>query len=102
LNADADRAGRAIVEQDLSLPGKPDVFVIGDTASITQMGKPVPGIAPTAKQQGAYVAKVIRSRLLGKSAPGPFRYRHQGSLATIGNNAAIIDFGRIKLRGWLA
>lgn len=102
LNADADRAGRAIVEQDLSVPGKPDVFVIGDTASITQMGKPVPGIAPAAKQQGAYVAKVIRSRLVGRSAPGPFRYRHQGSLATIGNNAAIIDFGRIKLRGWLA
>jgi len=62
----------------------------------------VPGIAPAAKQQGAYVAKVIRARLAAKPAPAPFRYRHQGSLATIGQSAAIIDFGRIKLKGWIA
>ncbi|MGK9283514.1 NAD(P)/FAD-dependent oxidoreductase [Sinorhizobium meliloti] len=102
MNADADRAGRAIVEQDLTVPGNPEVFVIGDTASVIEQGRPVPGIAPAAKQQGAYVAKVIRSRLEGRKRPSPFHYRHQGSLATIGNNAAIIDFGRIKLRGWLA
>jgi NADH dehydrogenase len=102
LNAPADRAGRAIVDQDLTVPGQHDIFVIGDTAAVTQLNKPVPGIAPAAKQQGAYVAKVIRARLLDRRKPAPFRYRHQGSLATIGNNAAIIDFGWIKLRGSLA
>ncbi|MGR9171757.1 NAD(P)/FAD-dependent oxidoreductase [Rhizobium sp. KDH_Rht_773_N] len=103
LGVAADRAERAIVEKDLTAPGLPDVFVIGDTASVTQeSGKPVPGIAPAAKQQGAYAAKVIRARISGKPAPGPFRYWHQGSLATIGKSAAIIDFGRFKLKGWLA
>ncbi len=103
LNVPADRAGRVIVEGDLSAPGLPDVFVIGDTASVIQEGgAPVPGIAPAAKQQGAYAAKVICARIAGKPAPAPFRYRHQGSLATIGQSAAIIDFGRIKLKGWIA
>lgn len=103
LGVPADRAGRAIVEKDLTAPGLPDVFVIGDTSSVTQEnGKPVPGIAPAAKQQGGYVAKVIRARVSGKPAPGPFKYWHQGSLATIGKSAAIIDFGRFKLKGWLA
>ncbi|RVN78508.1 NAD(P)/FAD-dependent oxidoreductase, partial [Sinorhizobium meliloti] len=96
-------AGRVKVGPDLTAPHHPDIFVIGDTASVIQEdGKPVPGIAPAAKQQGAYVAQVIRGRLTGSPAPGPFRYRHQGSLATIGKRAAIIDFGRIKLRGSLA
>ena len=103
LGVPADRAGRTIVEKDLSAPGLPDVFVIGDTASVTQEnGKPVPGIAPAAKQQGGYVAKVIRARMSGKPAPAPFKYFHQGSLATIGKSAAIIDFGPFKLKGWLA
>lgn len=103
VGADADRAGRVKVGPDLTAPHHPDIFVIGDTASVIQEdGKPVPGIAPAAKQQGAYVAQVIRGRLTGSPAPGPFRYRHQGSLATIGKRAAIIDFGRIKLRGSLA
>ncbi|MBB3655461.1 NADH dehydrogenase [Rhizobium sp. BK650] len=103
LGVPADRAGRTIVEKNLTAPGLPDVFVIGDTASVTQEnGKPVPGIAPAAKQQGGYVAKVIRARISGKPAPGPFKYFHQGSLATIGKSAAIIDFGRIKLKGWIA
>jgi NADH dehydrogenase len=103
LGVPADRAGRTIVEKDLTAPGLPDVFVIGDTASVMREdGKPVPGIAPAAKQQGGYVAKVIRARLSGKPAPGPFKYWHQGSLATIGKSAAIIDFGRFKLKGWLA
>ena len=103
LGVPADRAGRVVVEKDLSAPGLPEVFVVGDTASVMREdGKPVPGIAPAAKQQGGYVAKVIRARILGKPAPAPFRYWHQGSLATIGKSAAIIDFGRIKLKGWLA
>ncbi|MGV1789001.1 NAD(P)/FAD-dependent oxidoreductase [Rhizobium sp. A37_96] len=103
LDIPADRAGRAVVDKELRAPGKGDVFVIGDTAAVMRDdGSPVPGIAPAAKQQGAYVAKVIKAKLAGKPAPGPFRYRHQGSLATIGKSAAIIDFGWLKLRGWLA
>ncbi len=102
LDIPADRAGRAVVEKDLTAPGLPDVFVIGDTASVMQeSGSPVPGVAPAAKQQGGYVAQVIRARLTGK-APPVFKYRHQGSLATIGRSAAIADFGRIKLKGGLA
>ncbi len=103
LGIPADRAGRAIVDKDLRAPGKEDIFVIGDTAAVMRDdGSPVPGIAPAAKQQGAYVAKVIKAKLAGQPAPGPFHYRHQGSLATIGKSAAIIDFGWIKLKGWLA
>ncbi len=103
LDIPADRAGRAIVGPDLAAPGLPDVFVIGDTASVKRSdGSPVPGIAPAAKQQGGYVAKVVRARLAGKGAPQAFRYRHQGSLATIGQSAAIVDFGKIKLKGWIA
>ncbi|WP_438747676.1 NAD(P)/FAD-dependent oxidoreductase [Pararhizobium sp. O133] len=103
LNVAADKAGRVVVENNLTAPGLPDVFVIGDTASFIQDdGKPVPGIAPAAKQQGAYVAKLLRNRLVGNTATPPFRYRHQGSLATIGKRSAIIDFGRIKLTGALA
>lgn len=103
LDAATDRAGRVIVSSNLSVPDHPDIFVIGDTASVTQEdGKPVPGIAPAAKQQGAFVAKVIRARLNKASPPDAFHYRHQGSLATIGNNSAVIDFGRVKLKGSLA
>ena len=103
LGVQADRAGRTIVDVNLRVPASSNVFVIGDTAALIQDdGKPVPGIAPAAKQQGAYVARTLRSQLAGKRPPGPFRYRHQGSLATIGSNSAIIDFGRVKLRGWLA
>jgi NADH dehydrogenase len=103
LGIEADRAGRAIVEKNLSAPGHADVFVIGDTASVLRGdGTPVPGIAPAAKQQGAFVAKIIRARLNGQSEPAVFRYRHQGSLATIGKRSAIIDFGRFKMKGALA
>jgi NADH dehydrogenase len=103
LGIPADRAGRAIVDKDLRAPGKQDIFIIGDTAAVMRdNGSLVPGIAPAAKQQGSYVAKVIKAKLTGRPVPGPFRYRHQGSLATIGKSAAIIDFGWIKLRGWLA
>jgi NADH dehydrogenase len=99
----SDGAGRALVEPDLSAPGHPDIFVIGDTATINAWhGKPVPGIAPAAKQQGAHVARTIRMRLTGDTTQQIFRYRHSGSLATIGKRAAVIDFGGIKVRGWLA
>jgi NADH dehydrogenase len=103
LGLEADRAGRAPVMPDLTAPGHPDIFVIGDTAAVPwREGAMVPGLAPAAKQQGAYVAQVIRARLSGRPTPGPFRYRHQGSLATIGRHRAIIDFGAVKLKGRLA
>jgi NADH dehydrogenase len=103
LGADKDRAGRVVVAKDLTAPGQPDVFVIGDTAAVLDdKGQPVPGIAPAAKQMGAYAARVIAARLAGSEPPGPFRYRHAGSLATIGRSAAIADFGWLKVTGWIA
>lgn len=103
LEAPSDRAGRVRVEPDLTAPGRPDIFVIGDTAFVAGTdGKPVPGVAPAAKQQGLYVAGLIKARLQGKPAPPPFAYRNAGNLATIGKRAAIVDFGWIKLRGRLA
>lgn len=103
LNAESDRAGRVKVLSNLNVPSHEDIFVIGDTAWVEGPdGKPVPGIAPAAKQQGAYVAKVIRSRLEGKTPPMPFRYKHQGNLATIGRGAAVVDMGRFKLKGLVA
>ncbi|ERV82540.1 hypothetical protein Q058_01628 [Pseudomonas aeruginosa BL04] len=103
LGAASDRAGRVVVGPDLTVAGRPEVFAIGDTASCTMAdGKPVPGIAPAAKQQGKYVANLIGRRLKGKPADGPFKYRHQGNLATIGRSLAVIDMGRVKLRGAFA
>ena len=99
----ADAAGRARVEPDLTAAGHPEIFVIGDTATIAAWhGNPVPGIAPAAKQQGLHVARTLRMRLGGDSRPQNFRYQHAGNLATIGKRAAVIDFGRVKVRGWLA
>ena len=103
LGAEADRAGRIKVAPDLSVPGHSDIFAIGDTAlSLAWDGQPVPGLAPTAKQGGAYVASVLRARLRGRKPPPPFRYHHQGSLATIGRRSAVADFGRVKVTGAVA
>ncbi len=103
LGIEGDRAGRVAVEPDLSVPGFPDIYVIGDVASIKQeSGKPVPGVAPAAKQAGQHVARVIAQKLAGNSAVPPFRYNHAGDLATIGKSSAVIDFGWIKLKGWFA
>ncbi|RWD29842.1 MAG: hypothetical protein EOS34_27225 [Mesorhizobium sp.] len=102
LKAEADRASRVIVCEDLSLPAHPEVFVIGDTAFVVgEDGKPVPGIAPAAKQIGKHVAKLIKGRLAGRSI-GPFRYTDHGNLATIGRKAAVADFGWIRLSGFIA
>jgi NADH dehydrogenase len=102
LNAPHDRAYRLQVEPDLTVPGHPDIFAVGDTTTIKAPdGNPVPGIAPAAKQQGRYVAALIRARLAGKTLP-PFRYKHAGSLAQIGKRLAVIDFGKFKLRGTIA
>jgi NADH dehydrogenase len=103
LGTAADRNGRIVVEPDLSVPGHPEIFAIGDTVSVKAPdGSPVPGIAPAAKQEGAFVGETIRRRLAGKAETGPFRYHHQGSLAQIGKRKAVIDFGRIRLRGAIA
>ena len=103
LGLPADNAGRLKVQPDLTAPGRPGIFVIGDTATIDAWkGKPVPGIAPAAKQQGAHVADVIKRRVGGDFAPRAFRYQHSGNLATIGKRSAVIDFGWIKVRGWVA
>jgi NADH:quinone reductase (non-electrogenic) len=102
LGAPADRAGRLEVAPDLTVPGHPEIFAIGDTITIAAWnGQPVPGIAPAAKQEGRYVAEAIKARLAGRT-PEPFRYSHSGSLAQIGKRLAVIDFGRFKLRGTLA
>jgi NADH dehydrogenase FAD-containing subunit len=103
LGAEKDRLGRVIVGPDLTVPGSPEIFVTGDTAHVPlPNGGTVPGLAPGAKQMGAYVARVIRARIAGKAPPPAFKYHHLGSLATIGRSAAIADFGRIKLKGRLA
>jgi NADH dehydrogenase len=97
-----DRAGRIVVEPDLSLPNHPEIFVLGDMANYShQDGKPVPGVAPVAIQQGRYVAKLIACRLRGKPLP-TFRYRDRGNLATIGRKAAVADFGKLRFSGGVA
>ena len=98
LGVPLDKAGRVIVGADLRVPGHPNVFIAGDLAALTQDGKPVPGLAPAAKQMGAYVARAIKAELEGGPV-APFRYRHAGSLATIGRMAAVADFGRFTLSG---
>ena len=101
LNADADRAGRVLVCPDLSLPGRPEVFVIGDTAAARNaQGGIAPGVAPAAKQMGRYVGNLIRARLAGRKLP-PFNYRHPGDLATIGRRAAVVQFNRLHLKGFI-
>ena len=103
LGMPSDPAGRLKVAPDLCAPGHPEIFAIGDTAMINAWhGQPVPGIAAAAKQQGVHVAATIRQRLRGDAAPRPFQYRHAGNLATIGRRSAIIDFGWIRIRGWIA
>jgi NADH dehydrogenase len=102
LSAAADRAGRVKVAPDLTAPGHPDVFVIGDVAAASDAkGQPVPGIAPAAKQMGKYVGKLIIARIAGRAAPKPFRYMHLGNLATIGRRAAVVELGSIRLRGFI-
>jgi len=103
IGAECDRVGRIKVNSDLSVPGHPEVLAVGDTALVlSPAGKPLPGVAPVAKQQGRYVGKLIKARLRGATGIGPFRYRDYGNLATIGRKAAVIDFGWIRLRGLFA
>ena len=103
LDEETDKAGRVVVQPDLSIKKDSTIFVIGDAASVTdEEGKPVPGIAPGAKQQGRFVANLIAKRIAGKPATQAFHYRHAGHLATIGRKSAIIEFPRYKMKGRLA
>lgn len=103
LEVPLDRAGRVPVQPDLTLAGHPEIFVAGDLAALQQAdGRPVPGVAPAAKQMGKHVAATVRARLDGKPAAGPFKYQDFGNLATIGRMAAIVHLGRLQLSGVLA
>ncbi len=99
--AKLDRQGHVMVGPDLSVPGHPEIFVIGDLALIEQDGKPLPGVAPVAMQQGRYVAGLIRAQAEGRTVP-PFRYHNKGNLAVIGRAAGVADFGRLHFHGWPA
>ncbi|HYS77337.1 MAG TPA: FAD-dependent oxidoreductase, partial [Candidatus Dormibacteraeota bacterium] len=101
LGIPLDRAGRVPVAPDLTLPGHPEVFVIGDLAALRQGGKPVPGVAPAAKQMGRHAARNILRAVHGHPY-APFRYRDAGSLATIGRAAAVAEFGGLRLSGFIA
>jgi len=102
LNAETDRSGRVRVQPDLSVPGHPGVFAIGDVASLEQDGRPLPGVAQVAIQQGRHVARTIERRLASRPAPPPFRYFDKGNMAVVGRNFAIIQSGRFKLAGLVA
>jgi len=101
LEAERDQADRVRVLPDLSVAQHPEVFVIGDAAAVQDAeGQAVPGVAPAAKQMGRYVGRLIAARLAGKSLPA-FRYRNLGELATIGRRAAVVKFGRLRLKGFI-
>jgi NADH dehydrogenase len=103
VGARLDRAGRVMVEPDLSVPGHPGIFVIGDLCCFThQGGKPLPGVAPVAMQQGKYAARLIQRRLAGREKPAPFHYFNKGNLATVGRNRAVAEFGKLHISGFPA
>ena len=102
LGADTDRGGRVKVGSDVSVPGHPNIFVIGDTASFTQDGKPLPGVAQVAIQQGQYVASVIADRVAGKPHSEAFRYLDKGSMATVGRYYSVVSIGKFRTAGRLA
>ena len=102
LDAATDRAGRVRIQPNLSVLGHPEIFVVGDTASLDQDGKPLPGVAQVAMQQGRYAGKLIRRRITGKAAPGAFRYFDKGSMAVVGKGFAVLQSGKVRMSGFLA
>jgi NADH:ubiquinone reductase (H+-translocating) len=105
LKVGTDRAGRVRTQNDLTVPGHPEIFVVGDTASLDQNGKPLPGVAQVAIQGGRYAGKVIHNRIVGKPAPGPFSYFDKGSMAVVGKGFAVLQSGKVQVSGfgaWLA
>jgi NADH:quinone reductase (non-electrogenic) len=102
LGVETDRAGRVRVQRDLRVPANPEIFVIGDTASLDQDGKPLPGVAQVAMQQGRYVGKLIRRHIAGKNGLKPFRYFDKGNMAVVGKGYAVLESGKLKMHGLLA
>jgi NADH:ubiquinone reductase (H+-translocating) len=105
LGVGTDRAGRVRTQNDLTVPGHPEIFVVGDTASLDQDGKPLPGVAQVAMQGGRYAGKVIHNRIVGKPVPGPFSYFDKGSMAVVGKGFAVLQSGKVQVSGfgaWLA
>src|ERR1700683_2313504 len=105
LNVESDRAGRVRIQNDLTVPGHPEILVIGDTASLDQEGRPLPGVAQVAIQPGRYAGKLIHSRITGNTPPGPFSYFDRGSMAVVGKGFAVLQTGKVHVSGfgaWLA
>ena len=102
LAAETDHAGRVRIQNNLSVAGHPEIFVVGDTASLDRDGKPLPGVAQVAIQQGRYAGKLIHRRLTGKSAPGPFSYFDKGNLAVVGKGFAVLESGKVHSSGLIA
>ena len=102
LSVEMDRAGRVKVRRDLSVPGHPEIFVVGDTASLEQDGKPLPGVAQVAMQQGRYAGELIKRRATGKATPRPFRYWDKGNLAVVGKGFAVLQSGKVHMSGFAA
>jgi len=100
LNVETDRAGRVRIQKDLTVPGHVEIFVVGDTASLDQNGKPLPGVAQVAMQQGRYAAKVIHNRIAGKRPPDSFSYFDKGSMAVVGKGFAVLQSGKVQASGF--
>jgi NADH dehydrogenase FAD-containing subunit len=100
LNVETDRAGRVRIQKDLTVPGHVEIFAVGDTASLDQSGKPLPGVAQVAMQQGRYAAKVIHNRIAGKRPPDSFSYFDKGSMAVVGKGFAVLQSGKIQVSGF--
>ena len=100
LNTPTNKAGKIQVEPDLTIPGHPEICIVGDMVSLNQNGQPLPGVAQVAIQQGRYAAKLIQSRAVGAKAPKPFRYFDKGNLAVVGRNFAVLDTGKLHLSGF--
>jgi NADH dehydrogenase len=105
LKLETDRAGRVRVRSDVTVPGHPEIFVVGDTASFEENGKPLPGVAQVAMQQGRYAGKVLHARITGSTPPGPFSYFDKGNLAVVGKGFAVLQSYKLRMSGfgaWLA
>jgi NADH dehydrogenase FAD-containing subunit len=102
LNVETDRAGRVRIQKDLTVPGNAEIFVVGDTASLDENGKPLPGVAQVALQQGRYAGKLIRSRIVGGPTPKPFKYFDKGTMAVVGKGFAVLQTGKVRVSGFSA
>ncbi|HLX71614.1 MAG TPA: NAD(P)/FAD-dependent oxidoreductase [Verrucomicrobiae bacterium] len=102
LGVETDHAGRVKIQKDITVPGHPEIFVVGDTASLDQDGKPLPGVAQVAIQQGRYAGRLIHSRITGSRVPAPFRYFDKGNMAVVGKGFAVLESHKIRLSGFFA